>query len=121
MAEDVKKGMRSPGDPLRGGMDLMVLSILAQERCYGYGIQQQVARASGGTVRLPAGTLYPLLHRLEAEGLISSRWDAATGRRRKWYALTSAGRRKLKLQASRWQSYAACLQVLLRPLIGESS
>jgi DNA-binding PadR family transcriptional regulator len=105
------------GDAVRANLDLMVLSVLAEQTCYGYLIQQRVARASGGMVSLQAGTLYPLLHRLEADRLIRSQWDSSTGRRRKWYSLTAAGRRQLQRQAHQWQKYAQCLEALLAPVL----
>ena len=79
-------------DLLRGSLDLMVLSVLADEARYGYMIQNQLRDVSQGRVELKAGTLYPLLHRMEADKLIRSKWDDSTGRRRKWYELTAAGR-----------------------------
>jgi PadR family transcriptional regulator/HAAS domain-containing protein len=57
-------------DLLRGSLDLMVLSVLAGGRKYGYLVQKEVREASGGRVDLAAGTLYPLLHRLEDDGLV---------------------------------------------------
>ena len=78
---------------MRGSLDLMVLSILADGPKYGYLIQQRLREASRDMARLQAGTLYPLLHRLEADKLIKSRWDDSTGRRRKWYDLSSRGPR----------------------------
>lgn len=104
-------------DFVRGSMDLMVLSSLADEPRYGYAIQQRLSRVSGGQVSLPAGTLYPLLHRLEADGLISSRIDKSTGRQRKWYRLTASGKRSLKRQAVQWQAYTDCLRSLLAPVL----
>ncbi|MDX1948658.1 MAG: helix-turn-helix transcriptional regulator [Pirellulaceae bacterium] len=100
-------------DLLRGSLDLMVLSVLAGERKYGYLIQKEVRAASGGRVELPAGTLYPLLHRLEDERLIKASWDDATGRERKWYELTAAGRKRLAAQAQEWADYAQCIRQLL--------
>ncbi|MGQ0633890.1 MAG: PadR family transcriptional regulator [Planctomycetaceae bacterium] len=102
----------------RGSLDLMVLSLLASDgRKYGYLLQQQLRAASRGMVEMPAGTLYPLLHRLEAEKLIKSEWDDATGRRRKWYALTAAGRKRLSQQAREWHAYAECLRSMLAPIL----
>jgi PadR family transcriptional regulator PadR len=98
---------------LRGSLDLMVLSVLAGERQYGYLIQKLVREASRGRVDLPAGTLYPLLHRLEDDGLIKSSWDDSTGRQRKWYQLTAAGRKRLNVQAQEWHDYASCIRDLL--------
>jgi len=100
-------------DLMRGSLDLMVLSILSKECQYGYVIQKQLNLASGGTVKLPAGTLYPLLHRLESRRLIRSRWDDSTGRRRKWYDITAAGKKRLEKQAFQWKQYAACVTRLL--------
>jgi DNA-binding PadR family transcriptional regulator len=100
-------------DLLRGSLDLMVLSVLAGGNKYGYLIQKEVREASGSRVDLKAGTLYPLLHKLEDERLVRSTWDSATGRQRKWYELTSAGRRRLTAQAQEWTDYAACIQQLL--------
>ena len=98
---------------LRGSLDLVVLSVLAGGKRYGYLIQKDVLQASGGRVDLKAGTLYPLLHRLEDERLIRSTWEASTGRDRKWYELTAAGRKRLASQAQEWADYAACIRQVL--------
>ena len=100
-------------DLLRGSLDLMVLSVLADEPQYGYSIQKQIRDVSQGRVDLKAGTLYPLLHRLEADKLIRSKWDDSTGRRRKWYELTKAGQKRLHAQAQEWHSYVECIGQLL--------
>ena len=102
---------------MRGSLDLMVLSVISTGAKYGYLVQQDLLRASGGLVDLPAGTLYPLLHRLEADHLVRTRWEAQTGRRRKWYELTAAGRKRLSFQAREWRSYADCIQRVLAPAL----
>ncbi len=104
-------------DLLRGSLDLMVLSVLADEAKYGYLIQKQIRDVSQGRVDLKAGTLYPLLHRLEADKLIRSKWDDTTRRRRKWYELTAAGRKRLQAQALEWHSYVECIGQLLSPIL----
>src|SRR5262245_45659384 len=91
----------------------MVLSVLAGGKRYGYLIQKQVREASSARVDLAAGTLYPLLHKLEDAGLVRSSWDDSTGRQRKWYELTAAGRKRLTAQAQEWDAYAACIRQLL--------
>ena len=98
---------------LRGSLDLMILSALSEGAMYGYSIQKRLADASNEAVQLQAGTLYPLLHRLESDKLIRSRWEKSTGRPRKWYELTAAGRRRLQQQAFEWHAYVACLKRLL--------
>lgn len=102
---------------MRGSLDLMVLSVLAGEPKYGYRIGQSLREASRGMVDVQAGTLYPLLHRLEDDKLIRSKWDDTTGRRRKWYELTTAGRRRLKQQATQWYEYVECLTRMLAPVL----
>ena len=98
---------------LRGSLDLMVLSVLAGGKKYGYLIQKQLRETSGQRVELAAGTLYPILHKLEDDKLIRSSWDETTGRKRKWYELTAAGQRRLKAQAAEWLDYADCIRRLL--------
>jgi DNA-binding PadR family transcriptional regulator len=100
---------------VRGSLDLMVLSVLSRSAKYGYLIQQEIRDASRGRVSLPAGTLYPLLHRLESDKLIRSRWEDSTGRSRKWYELTAAGKRRLQQHARDWESFAECMSRLLMP------
>lgn len=111
-----KKETFSP-DLLRGSLDLMVLSVLADEPQYGYLIQQRLREASGGRMSVTAGTLYPILHRLEQDKLVKCRWESTTGRRRKWYELTAAGRRQLKQRAEQWYVYADCVRKLLEPAV----
>jgi PadR family transcriptional regulator, regulatory protein PadR len=98
---------------MRGSLDLMVLSVLADKSQYGYAIQRQIREASSEQVKLPAGTLYPLLHRLEDERLIRSRWEQSTGRPRKWYEITASGRKQLASQAKQWRNYSQCVERLL--------
>ena len=102
---------------LRGNLDLMILSVLCGEPKYGYLIQQSLREASHGRVDPKAGTLYPLLHRPEADGLILSRWEQETGRKRKWYELTPKGKKKLQAQANEWFELAGCLESLLKPIL----
>lgn len=103
-------------DLLRGSLDLMVLSVLSDGPKYGYLIQKQVRAASEDRVPLPAGTLYPILHRLEEEELVRADWSDEEGRRRKWYRLTPAGKQRLRQQAHEWTEYADCIRRLLASL-----
>lgn len=98
---------------LRGQLDLMLLSVLADEPLYGYLIQDRIRKISGHTVRLSAGSLYPLLHSLEKSRLIKSRWEQSTGHPRKWYELTAKGRRQLRKRADLWRTQNDCVGKLL--------
>ncbi len=102
---------------LRGSLDLMVLSVLADEPKYGYLIQQQLKTSSRELVTIQAGTLYPVLHRLEKDKYVKARWEQTTGRPRKWYELTAAGRRQLSKRAEAWREYVDCVQTMLRPVL----
>jgi PadR family transcriptional regulator PadR len=83
----------------------LILAILAQGEDYGYAIIRRVRDASGGDIEWGEGMLYPVLHRLEADGLIRSRWrDAESGRRRKYYQLSAAGKRSLVVHRDQWNS-----------------
>jgi len=81
----------------------MLLSIIADGETYGYEIIQKVRELSGGHIEWSDGMLYPVLHRLERGGLIASEWkEAETGRERKYYSLTSKGRKTLKDERQQW-------------------
>lgn len=101
---------RWPGEWLRGVLGLCVLGVLADEPTYGYAISQRLHGAGLGTVK--GGTLYPLLARLEADGLVESAWQAGNGGPgRKYFTLTAAGRREL---ASRTQDWARFVEATWR-------
>ena len=106
---------KSRRDLFRGSLDVMVLAVLADGKRYGYAIQKRVQQASGQTVK--AGTLYPLLHRLESEGLIEATWEDATGRPRKWYSLTAAGEKRFRGAVADWQAMFARMQSLVLPAL----
>jgi len=81
----------------------LVLSILARGESYGYAIIQEVKQLSGGQLEWTDGMLYPVLHRLEREGLIEATWgESDTGRKRKYYRLTEPGGTALKAERAQW-------------------
>lgn len=83
----------------------LVLSILAEGESYGYDILRKVKELSGGELEWTDGMLYPLLHRMERMGRVSTRWDQSPqGRRRRYYAITDDGRRHLADQRRQWET-----------------
>jgi PadR family transcriptional regulator PadR len=85
-------------------LELCVLGVLSEASTYGYAIAQHLADAGLGSVK--GGTLYPLLARLETEGLVHSSWHAGEGGPgRKYFALTNAGRRELRARAGLWEQF----------------
>ena len=82
----------------------LVLAILAEADSYGYAILKRVAQLSGGHLQWTDGMLYPVLHRLERQGYVTSKWSASeNGRKRKYYRITRAGRAQLAAQRRQWQ------------------
>jgi PadR family transcriptional regulator, regulatory protein PadR len=89
----------------------LVLAILAEGDSYGYAILQRVRELSGGDLEWTDGMLYPVLHRLEKAGLIESRWETAeTGRKRKYYRVTGAGREQLAEERRQWRTVDGALR-----------
>jgi PadR family transcriptional regulator, regulatory protein PadR len=89
----------------------LVLAILAEGDSYGYAILQRVRDLSGGDMEWTDGMLYPVLHRLEKAGLIESRWETAeTGRKRKYYRVTEAGREQLAEERRQWRTVDGALR-----------
>jgi DNA-binding PadR family transcriptional regulator len=70
---------------------------------------------SGGQFDLPTGTVYPALHRLERAGLVQATWSEDSGRRRRLYRLTPAGRRALDTERRTWRDFSAAVTALLQP------
>jgi PadR family transcriptional regulator, regulatory protein PadR len=83
----------------------IVLAVLAEEDSYGYAILKRVRDLSGGRLAWTDGMLYPVLHRLERLGHIEARWETPeSGRRRKYYRITSLGRAQLVEERRQWQA-----------------
>ena len=100
-------------DRIRGHLDLLVLSVLADGEAHGYVLIEELRRRSAGAFDLPEGTVYPALHRLEEAGLLGSSWSADGGRRRRVYRLTRRGRAALKRERKAWNAFARAVDVVL--------
>jgi len=94
----------------------LVLSILSESDNYGYAIIQRVKELSGGKITWTDGMLYPVLHWLEDQDLVHSRWmEAESGRKRKYYSLKAGGRQALKQQKEQWTLVNSVFNQLWRP------
>ncbi len=93
--------------------ELLVLSTLRSEAKHGYQIALDVETDSNGLFRFRHGTLYPILHRLEDDGLIRGSWSKGGGRRRKVYSLTGTGQGHLSGETSRVHEIMSRLMLLL--------
>jgi PadR family transcriptional regulator, regulatory protein PadR len=103
----------------KGGLGLAVLATLWNGRLYGLEMLRRLDSEAGLSV--PEGTIYPLLSRLKAAGLVDSEWvESAAGHPRKYYSLTEPGRRRVREMAAGWRSFATGLERLLAPLDGDA-
>jgi PadR family transcriptional regulator PadR len=102
----------------KGCLELAILGCLWTGKLYGLEILRGLARDSD--LDLSAGTVYPLLARLKADGLLESEWvEADSGHPRKYYRLTALGKRRAVEMAKAWSQFSASLQRLLSPLLKE--
>jgi len=93
------------GEALKGHLDLLLLSILANGPAHGYAVIESLRARSGSVFDLPEGTIYPALHRLENQGLLSSSWSEESGRRKRIYHLTAKGRQALNVRQDEWLKF----------------
>ena len=93
------------GEMLKGHLDMILLAALSAGPAHGYAVIEEIRRRSGQAFDLPEGTIYPALHKLEAAGFVRSRWDTASGRRRRVYALTGRGEREFATQRADWLGF----------------
>jgi DNA-binding PadR family transcriptional regulator len=91
----------------------LILSLLSRGESYGYALIQEVKRMSGEKIEWTDGMLYPVLHRMEREGWIGSRWgEAENGRKRKYYSLKKDGKKALKDQREQWAAVSGVFKQL---------
>jgi transcriptional regulator len=99
---------------LRGTLDLLILRTLELRPLHGLGIADRIRQTTRGTFVVPAGSLFPALHRLEQQGWIRGEWTATDeGRRIKAYELTAAGRRHLSSEKRQWARIVAAMNQVL--------
>src|SRR5512133_1393005 len=98
---------------LKGHVDLLLLSTLRAGPLHGYGVVEKLRAESDGAFDLAEGTVYPALYRLEAAGLLSSKWTSAGGRRRRVYELTKRGRGELARESDEWKAFAHAIETVL--------
>ena len=99
---------------LQGTLDLLILKVLALGPLHGLGIADRIAQVTRDALRIKAGSLFPALYRLEADGLVSGAWgESQTGRRAKLYTLTKEGRKQLADEKKSWARAALAVQQVL--------
>lgn len=101
-------------DLFTGTLDLIILRTLSWEPVHGYGVRRWIGLTTEGVLDVEEGVLYPALHRLERDGLVTSEWSKTeTGRRARFYELTAAGRERLTDETRRWNEYSGAVSAVL--------
>jgi len=105
-------------DLVRGSVVPIVLSLLKDRAMYGYEIVKVVNQRTGGQLEWKEGTLYPTLHRLQADRMVSAYWadapsKAGPGRKRKYYAITPKGLRELQRRTCEWREFSTAVNAIL--------
>lgn len=98
---------------LKGSLPLLILHVLEPAPLHGYAIAQAIKLRSAGVLDFREGTLYPTLHGLEERGLIESQVEIESGRQRRSYRMTEAGRRALAEQRGEWLRYTRAIGAVL--------
>ena len=102
---------------LQGTLDLLILRTLLFGPSHGHAIARQIRTMSEDVLQIETGSLYPALHRLEAQGWIDADWQLSDkGKRAKYYRLTRAGRKQLTAEQSKWEQLSAAMARVLRPV-----
>lgn len=98
---------------LKGAADALVLSTFVEGEKYGYQVVKELERRSEGFFSFKEGTLYPILHRLERQGLLTARWQTMpNGSERRYYSLTRKGKRALSDKLNEWESFVRAVSLV---------
>ena len=102
---------------LQGTLDMLILRTLLFGPAHGHQIAKHIQRTTDDVLQVEHGSLYPALHRMERRGWISAKWEVAKERNRefKYYRLTSAGKKQLVHEESKWTQLAAAVATVMWP------
>ena len=106
---------------LQGTLDVLILRTLVAGPAHGHAIAKHIQRTSEDLLQVETGSLYPALHRLEAQGWVAAVWELSErGKRAKYYRLTPSGRKRLVVEQSKWQAFSRAMGLILNPFPGET-
>lgn len=105
--------MKLSRELVKGTSAMLVLSVLSQKDLYGYMIIRELELRSETVFSMNEGTLYPVLHALEAERFLEAYWEEHDGRKRKYYHVTKKGQKLLAEKKEEWQVYAEAVARVL--------
>jgi PadR family transcriptional regulator, regulatory protein PadR len=104
-------------DLMQGTLDMLILRTLMPGPAHGHQIARNIQRTTEDVLQVEHGSLYPALHRLERKGWVGARWEAPQGGKRefKYYRLTSAGKKQLLAEQSKWRQLVASIGRVMEP------
>jgi transcriptional regulator len=109
--------MGKPVELVQGTLDMLILKAVSLGGLHGYGVLLRLAQLTGGQLNIQQGSLYPALYRLERQGLIASEWgESENNRKAKFYAITPAGRKRLKAETTEWNRFSGLVAGILDAL-----
>lgn len=107
--------MGKPTDLVQGTLDLLILTTVALEPKHGWAIAKRIQQVSKDDLKVPQGSLYPALHRLEQQGWLKAEWrPTETGRQAKFYSLTRSGRKYLDRELANWNRLSAAINLIVQ-------
>ena len=107
--------MAEQADLLPGTLDMLILKAVSLGALHGYGVLLRIEQITHGALLVEQGALYPALYRLEHQGLLDSEWGTSDNNRRaKYYALTAAGRRRLREETDSWNRLVGAMSLALK-------
>jgi transcriptional regulator len=107
--------MANEAELLPGTLDLLILKAVSLGPLHGYGVLLRIEQISGDALSIEQGALYPALYRLERKGLLDTEWGVSDNNRRaKYYALTAAGRKRLREETDSWNRLVSAMASALQ-------
>jgi PadR family transcriptional regulator PadR len=108
------KTKRSNPDFLNGVPEMLILSLLSRRAMYGYQLIQAIRHATNGALEFGEGSVYPVLHRLEADGMLAAKRETVAGRSRVIYRVTGKGSKQLARTVTTWQQIVQAVNQALQ-------
>ncbi|MDQ0089538.1 DNA-binding PadR family transcriptional regulator [Paenibacillus anaericanus] len=98
---------------LKGSTVILLLTVLNKKEMYGYELIKEIEQSSEGVFSMKEGTLYPILHMMEAEGWLDAYWSTHDGRKRKYYRITDNGREQLRKKTKEWVQFRTAVDTVI--------